>query len=141
MAAYATLFFGDYDDELQRLRYANCGHLDALVVRCDGSLERLESTGTVLGLFPEWGCGVGECKLGDGDTLALYTDGVTEASNLHGEEFGEDRLINLMRRHHALPPGGLIAAITEELRQFSPQEQHDDITLMVAKCAGRTLQP
>src|SRR5207253_4018814 len=54
--AYATLFFGEYDDKARRLRYANCGHLSALLLRSDDTLERLDSTGTVLGLFSEWDC-------------------------------------------------------------------------------------
>src|SRR5205823_2079267 len=86
-SAYATLFFGEYDDKEQRLRYANCGHLSGLLLRRDMSLERLESTCTVLGLFREWDCSVEECRLYWGDTLALYTDGVTEAFNDRGEEF------------------------------------------------------
>jgi serine phosphatase RsbU (regulator of sigma subunit) len=54
--AYATLFFAEYDDQAQRLRYANCGHLSGLLLRGDNSLERLDSTSTVLGLFKEWDC-------------------------------------------------------------------------------------
>src|SRR5579872_6153745 len=90
--AYATLFFAEYDDTAGRLRYANCGHLCGLLLRRDGTLERLHSTATVLGLFKEWDCSIGERRLLSGDTLALYTDGVTEAFNDAGEEFGERRL-------------------------------------------------
>ena len=62
-SAYATLFFAEYDDQARRLRYANCGHLCALLLRSDNTLERLDSTATVLGLFKEWDCSIGERQL------------------------------------------------------------------------------
>ena len=135
-SSYATLFFAEYDARAQRLRYANCGHLCAFLLRGDSTLVRLESTGTVLGLFKDWDCSIGECQLYSGDTLALYTDGVTEAFNPSGEEFGEERLLDALRRRRGLPTRDLLAAILEEVRQFSPHEQHDDITLIVARCTG-----
>jgi serine phosphatase RsbU (regulator of sigma subunit)/predicted enzyme related to lactoylglutathione lyase len=134
--AYATLFFAEYDDGAKRLRYANCGHLSALLLRGDGALERLDSTSTVLGLFNEWDCRMGESRLFAGDTLALYTDGVTESFNEAGEEFGEERLVEALRRRRGLSSQALIAAIVAELRRFSPYEQSDDITLIIAKGRG-----
>jgi serine phosphatase RsbU (regulator of sigma subunit) len=134
--AYATLFFAEYDDQSGRLRYANCGHLCALLLRSDNTLERLDSTATVLGLFQEWDCSIGERQLLTGDTLALYTDGITESFNDADEEFGERRLIAALRRHRELPSSALLAAIVGEVREFSPKEQHDDITLIVAKRVG-----
>jgi serine phosphatase RsbU (regulator of sigma subunit) len=131
--AYATLFFADYDDGSGRIRYVNCGHLSALILRSDGALDRLASTSTVLGLFKTWRCAVGESHLQPGDALALYTDGVTESMNENGEEFAEDRLVEVLRRHRGGSPGEIIAAVVDEVRSFSPQEQHDDITLIVAK--------
>ena len=137
-SAYATLFFAEYDDRARRLRYANCGHLPGLLLRRDGALERLHSTCTVLGLFAEWDCAIGECRLLPGDTLALYTDGVTEAFNDAGEEFGDERLIEALRRHRArpshAPSQAMVSSIIDEVRQFSPHEQYDDITLIVAQC-------
>ena len=135
--AYATLFFAEYDDQAGLLRYANCGHLCALLLRGDGTLERLHSTATVLGLFQEWDCSIGERRLLCGDTLALYTDGITEAFNDANEEFGEKRLVAALRRHRELPSGDLLSSIVEEVRHFSPREQYDDITLIVAKCRER----
>jgi len=131
--SYATLFFAEYDDGAERLRYANCGHLSALLLRSDNTMERLDSTGTVLGVFKEWDCGIEECRVLPGDTLALYTDGITEAFDQAGEEFGEERLCETLRRHHGLCSQELLGAIVEEVRRFSPQEQNDDITLIVAK--------
>ncbi len=135
-SAYATLFFAEYDDQAGRLRYVNCGHLSALLLRGDDTVERLESTSTVLGLFRDWDCTIGERRLRSGDTLALYTDGITESFNDAEEDFGEQRLIGVLRRHRELPSAGLISAVVAEVQKFSPREQHDDITLIVAKCRG-----
>ncbi|MBI3474097.1 MAG: SpoIIE family protein phosphatase [Acidobacteria bacterium] len=133
-SSYATLIFAEYDDVTQRLRYANCGHLCAFVLRSDDTLEKLESTCTVLGLFKEWACSIDDCQLRAGDTLALFTDGVTESFNAAGEEFGEARLITALRRHRELASRDLISAVVDELQRFSACEQYDDITLIVAKC-------
>lgn len=138
-SAYATLFFAEYDDEHQQLRYINCGHLCGLLLRADRTLERLESTCTVLGLFSVWDCTLGECRLTPGDTLALYTDGVTEAFSDAGEEFGEVGLTESLYRHRELRPKQMADAVLADVQKFSPREQHDDITLIVAKC-GRVSQ-
>ena len=134
--SFATLFFAEYDDSAGRLRYANCGHLCALLLRSDNTLERLESTATVLGVFKEWDCTIGECRLRAGDTLALYTDGITESYDAEEEEFGEQRLIEALRRNCGLSPQCLMDSIVAEVQKFSPQEQHDDITLIIAKHRG-----
>jgi len=133
-SAYATLFFAEYDDRTRRLRYANCGHLPALLLRCDGAIEKLDSTCTVMGLFKDWDCSITERRLCSGDTLLLYTDGVTESFNKAGEEFGEQRLIESLQKHRELPPQAVIASIVDEVQRFSSLEQHDDITVIVAKC-------
>jgi len=133
-SAYATLFFAEYDDGARRLRYANCGHLCALLLRNDDRVERLESTSTVLGLFKDWDCSIGERSLLSGDTLALYTDGITEAFNESEEEYGEHRLIEALKRNRKLCSQDLLGSVVDDVRKFSPHEQHDDITLIVAKC-------
>ena len=135
-SVYATLFFAEYDDRLGRLRYANCGHLPAVVLRTDDSIERLHSTSTVLGLFPIWDCVIGECQLLAGDAFALYTDGITESCNDDGQEFGEERLIEALRRHRKLSSKNRMRAIVEDVRHFCPREQQDDITLIVGLCTG-----
>jgi serine phosphatase RsbU (regulator of sigma subunit)/catechol 2,3-dioxygenase-like lactoylglutathione lyase family enzyme len=132
-SAYATLFFGEYDDETQVLRYANCGHLAGLVIRSSGHVDRLESTCTVVGLFKDWICQLEQLRLMPDDLLALYTDGITESFNDAGEEYGEARLLDALRRNADKSPDSVIASIVDELRQFS-REQHDDITLIVARC-------
>ena len=132
-SAYASLFFAEYDDDSRRLRYANCGHLAGLIVHPDGECERLSSTGTLLGLFPQGELSIAESTIASGDVLALYTDGLTEASSEDGKEFGEDLLIENLKQYRDLGSEPMAKAIAEEVRNFSPHEQHDDITLIVAK--------
>jgi len=132
-SAYASLLFAEYDDSTRRLRYANCGHLSGLLVRSDGNLEELESTSTLLGLFEEWHCSMREKELSPGDVLVLYTDGITEARNERGEEFGEQSLIQSLRQHRELSCQALLTTIVDEVRRFSREEQNDDITAIVAK--------
>jgi serine phosphatase RsbU (regulator of sigma subunit)/catechol 2,3-dioxygenase-like lactoylglutathione lyase family enzyme len=129
---YATFFFASYDDTTRRLRYVNCGHLAPLLLRRDGSLERLVATATVLGLFERWECTVEERELFPGDKLILHTDGITESFNATGEEFGEERLIEVVRRSGGDSPHALITSVVDEVQKYSAHEQHDDITLIAA---------
>jgi len=133
-ASFATLFFAEFDNATRRLRYANCGHLPPLLLRTDDSVHRLTATATVMGAFREWDCTLDECQLCPGDTLALYTDGITESFSPAGEEFGEQRLLDVLRRNHHLDSESLLHAVVNEVRRFSPHEQHDDITLIIARC-------
>jgi len=132
--AFATLFFAEYDDRARRLRYVNCGHLPALLLRADGTMECLHSTATVLGIFKEWDCTIGERQLQPGDTLALYTDGITETYNDAEQEFGQERLTEVLQNNCKLSCVQLLETVVAEVRRYSPREQHDDITLIVAKC-------
>jgi serine phosphatase RsbU (regulator of sigma subunit)/predicted enzyme related to lactoylglutathione lyase len=134
-SAFATVFFAEYDNVTRRLRYANCGHLPPLLLHDDDSLDRLAATATILGAFKEWDCTLAECQLSPGDTLVLYTDGITESFSPDGEEFGEERLIDVLRQNCKLPCSALRSAIVDQIRHhFSPHDQHDDITLIIAKC-------
>jgi serine phosphatase RsbU (regulator of sigma subunit)/predicted enzyme related to lactoylglutathione lyase len=136
--AYATLFYSEFDDRTCRLRYANCGHLPGLVVQRDGTVNRLSSTATVLGLFPEWSCHTAEFELCPGDLFAIYTDGITEATNQRDEEFGEERLLDVMTRARHLSPNHIVTEVFEEVRRFSGgDQQRDDVTLIVARCRAR----
>jgi serine phosphatase RsbU (regulator of sigma subunit)/predicted enzyme related to lactoylglutathione lyase len=133
-SAYATLVFAEYNDRTRTLRYANCGHYSPLLLRNDNTLERLDSTGTVLGLFQEWDCSIQERQLFPGDILALYTDGITESFNDAGDEFGEEQLIEALRRNREQSSKDFVGTIVDEVRRFSRSEQHDDITLILAMC-------
>jgi serine phosphatase RsbU (regulator of sigma subunit) len=77
---------------------------------------------------------MGERTITSGDTLALYTDGITEAFNHAEEEFGEERLVEVLRRNRERSSADLLEAVVEEVRRFSPQEQRDDVTMIVARC-------
>ena len=83
-----------------------------------------------------WDCSIMETLLFSGDTLGLYTDGITESLGDAEEEFVEQRLIDALSQYPELPSQAVLGAIVDEVRQFSPHEQHDDITLIVAKCRG-----
>jgi serine phosphatase RsbU (regulator of sigma subunit) len=133
-SSYATLFFAEYDDQARRLRYVNCGHLPALLLRRGGAVEKLSATATVVGIFEDWECSIDERQMTAGDTLAFYTDGITESFNDAGEEFGEQRLIEALQRYRELAPQALIGSVVDEVQRYSPHEQYDDITLIVAKC-------
>jgi len=132
-SAYATLFFADYDSTTGRLQYTNCGHVPGLILRSGGAVERLSSTGTVLGLFENWDGGLSSTELEPGDRLVLYTDGVTECEDDCGEDFSQQRLIDAIRRHDALPSGEMAAAVSREVLEFSHGRQFDDLTLIVAR--------
>jgi sigma-B regulation protein RsbU (phosphoserine phosphatase) len=140
-ASYATLFFADYDDSSRKLRYANCGHLPPLLLRACASsqdqapnVERLRSTCTVMGLFEDWHCEIAEVQLAPSDMLVLYTDGITEAANADGEEFGESRLLATLGSNFHLPVKPLLQTVVATVQQFSSgSEQQDDITLVIAR--------
>jgi phosphoserine phosphatase RsbU/P len=135
--AYATLFYSEFDDRTCRLRYANCGHPAGLVVQRDGTVTRLPSTAPVLGLFQEWRCSTAEVHLHAGDLFAIYTDGITEALNARDEEFGEERLLDVMRRSGDESPSDIVAAVFDEVRRFSGDRQRDDVTMIVARCRAQ----
>jgi serine phosphatase RsbU (regulator of sigma subunit) len=130
---FATLFLGLYDDASRRLTYANCGHNPPVILRAGGSIERLQPTAPVVGLFEAWECCTGEAQLGVGDLLVLFSDGVTEAWSDDGVEFGESRLVDVLERHRAAPLDELLSAVLARVREFSGSEQEDDQTLLVAR--------
>ncbi|MFQ5663543.1 MAG: SpoIIE family protein phosphatase [Terriglobia bacterium] len=130
---YATFFFALYDDARRRLRYANCGHIPPLLLRGDARVDRLTATATVLGLFEEWESTIGEVQLAPGDTLVIFSDGITEAMSDAGEEFGVARLLDTLRANSHLTVPALLSAIVTTVQQFSGRKQEDDLTLVVAR--------
>ena len=129
---YATLFFGLYDDTARRLTYVNCGHNPPMLVRANGTVERLTPTATVIGLFEQWECAAREVQLEPGDQLAIFSDGVTEA--MRGEEeFGEPRLLDELRRTCESSVCAVVSDIFGAVQEFSAGEQSDDLTLVVAR--------
>jgi Stage II sporulation protein E (SpoIIE) len=130
---YATVFFGCYNDATRKLSYVNCGHNAPLLLREATSVERLEATATVLGLFPDWVCSVAEVQLAPGDVLGIYSDGITEATNEREEEFGEARLLEILRSSRHLRASEIVRNAELLVKQFSRREQADDLTLLVTK--------
>lgn len=129
---YATLFLASYDDATRKLRYINCGHNPPILLRRQ-TVERLPATATVLGLFQNWECSVAEVLLEAGDLLAIYTDGITEATAANGEEFGEARLLALLEQNRHLEPSAILQAVEHAVQQFRSGEQADDLTLVIAR--------
>jgi sigma-B regulation protein RsbU (phosphoserine phosphatase) len=129
---FITLFYGELDPEEGVLRYVNAGHNYPLLRRADGSLEPLIEGGLMLGFGEDMEFVEGEASMAPGDTLLLYSDGVSEAMDLRGQEYGETRLQEAWRRHGTLPPAECIAKLMAEVESFrAGAPQSDDITLVV----------
>ncbi len=126
---FATLFFGHCDDRSRRLRYANAGHLPPLLVRADGSVERLTATATVIGVFKDWSSEERSVELNPGDTLVLFTDGVTEAGVDSGTEFGEDGLLSLIQAGR----GDSAEELVDRIVSAVAAERHDDVTAVALR--------
>jgi len=135
--SYATLFFGCYDDATQTLRYVNCGHNPALLLRKRG-VERLTATATVIGLFRDWECSVVEVHLDSGDILCIYTDGITEATDKDETEFGETRLLDVLQQSRNFAAASIVQKVEQAVEQFRSGEQQDDLTMVIARI-GRTV--
>jgi phosphoserine phosphatase RsbU/P len=130
---YATLFLAVYDDASRELEYVNCGHNPPLLFRATGEVERLTATASVIGIAAEWECTTERVQLRSDDVLVIYTDGVTEANDAGANEFGEDRLQDVVKKHRDASPTELLAAIQQGVKNFSFGEQFDDLTLIVAR--------
>src|SRR5437899_3874399 len=128
---FVTLFYAQLDGPARLLRYANAGHNAPFVVHPDGTHERLRDGGGVLGVFGEQSYELGSVRLSPGDRVVLFTDGVTEASDASGEEFGEARLLSLLERSRALRAGAIQEKIIGAISEFSGGHRTDDATLLV----------
>jgi len=131
---YATLFFGLYDEPSQGFRYINCGHEPPLVARAVGEIELMEPTATVLGAFAAWNCSEGQVRPAPGDLVVAVSDGVTEAGIDTGEEFGEERLRDLVSHVRGRSADKVVAAILEAVQEFSAGSRGDDITVVALHC-------
>jgi len=130
---YATLFLGIYDGRTRRLTYSNGGHLPPILISKDGSVRRLEAGGTVVGLFDNMTYDEGAVEMHPGEIFVAYSDGVTEPENDFGE-FGEDRLIDLVRQNRDLPLPQISQLVTSAVDTWiGEKEQPDDVTLVLAR--------
>ena len=132
-AKYATMFLGCYDGSARELTYCNAGHLPPIMLREDGGVSRLETSGTVVGLFDGATYGESTIAMQPGDTLVAFTDGVTEPES-GSVEFGEERLIELVQEHRDEPLSRIGDAITGAVEDWiGDAEQPDDVTVVLAR--------
>src|SRR6516165_9142481 len=128
---FITFFYAQLDGPARLLSYSNAGHNAPILLHRDGSHERLRAGGGVLGIFPNQKFAVGAAQLAPGDRVLLFTDGVTEACDAAGEEFGEARLLRLLREHRSASASLLQKTILASASEFSRGHWHDDATLLV----------
>jgi sigma-B regulation protein RsbU (phosphoserine phosphatase) len=133
---FITFFFAIIDASSGDIAFCNAGHNPPFVVRAGGAIERLEGGGPVLGILPAMTYQGRECHMEPGDLLVLYSDGVTEAANLAGEEF-EDRLPELAAALRHRSAAEVVQAIHEAVKEWiAGQPPADDITVVVARRAS-----
>jgi len=132
---YVTLLVAEIDAQKRALRYVNCGHNPALLFRAKtGTLTLMDSSCPPIGLSPEEICEQAAEDLMTGDVLVFYTDGVTEAENRLGEEFGMERLSATVRSSSSLPAEDLMVDIYNTAADFCGDTFNDDVTILVVKC-------
>jgi serine phosphatase RsbU (regulator of sigma subunit)/pSer/pThr/pTyr-binding forkhead associated (FHA) protein len=132
--SFATAFLGIFSLDTGTLRYASAGHDPTLLVRAEGDVELLMPTGMPLGLMPEAVYSSSETSLAVGDSLVLYTDGITEAANPIQEEFGRERLVEVCEKHRSESPKNLATSIEKVVDAFvDGVPYHDDRTLVILR--------
>ncbi len=130
---YATLFFSTYDIERRTLSYCNAGHLPPILLDNEGAIRRLDQGGTVVGLFDGVAFDEARVQIAPGEMLIAYSDGITEPENDFGE-FGEARLVDLIRENRRLPLERIADAVMSAVLDWiGGNEQPDDITLVLAR--------
>jgi sigma-B regulation protein RsbU (phosphoserine phosphatase) len=128
---FVTLFYGVLDASSRVLQYTNAGHLRPILIRCDGSVKHLENDGALLGVFPDWKYEDSQVELCPGDMLMLFTDGITEAMDPNGEEFGEVRLIEVARNAEEQSIEDLKTRLLGSAEEFCNFRMQDDATLVL----------
>jgi sigma-B regulation protein RsbU (phosphoserine phosphatase) len=130
---YATFCFGIYDEEKKALTYTNAGHLPPILLHA-GEPHLLEVTGTVVGAFPHICYEERTIAMGPGDILVAYTDGIVEPENVYGEEFGSQRMMEMVVKYQSEASDEIIARIMEAVPHWTgSQELSDDMTVVLAR--------
>ena len=132
---FVTLFYALYDSATRVLTYTNAGHNPPLVLRRTGSCERLASGGTVTGIFDEGTYEEGRVALDPGDRLVLFTDGITEARSVDGDEFDDSGLLRTLDRCRHLDAQSMVDTIFNEVGAWAGGRLQDDATAVVAAIA------
>lgn len=126
---FITLFYGVLEGRC--LTYTNAGHNAPMLVRAGSEQLRLDQGGALLGVFPDWVYQQGEVSLRLGDRLVLFSDGITEAENAKGDQFGEERLLSIIAANRTLDATALRKKIISAVADFSNGALQDDATLLV----------
>jgi sigma-B regulation protein RsbU (phosphoserine phosphatase) len=121
------------DTSTNTMTFTNGGHNPPILVRGDGSVERLATGGLLLGMFEDAGFDEAEVALRSGDSLLLFTDGITEAQDSDGVEFGDARLIDAIIKHRHDPAARIASQILDTVRSFAGGGLDDDATLLSVK--------
>ncbi|MDX2269690.1 MAG: PP2C family protein-serine/threonine phosphatase [Bryobacter sp.] len=130
---FSTFFFGIFDEDTRLLHYTNAGHLPPILIR-QGEAQLLAVDGMVVGAFPFAQYQESSIALQPDDLLVLYTDGISEPQNEFGEMFGEDRLIDLLRRHCRQPESKIIESILHAVQEWTgTPELQDDMTILLVR--------
>jgi sigma-B regulation protein RsbU (phosphoserine phosphatase) len=134
---FISCFICDLDMTNGRLRYVNAGHNPPIIISGDGRVKRLDPTGFCLGMFPAVPYDIEEVTVDKGETIVLYTDGITDTRNSSNQEFGEDKLVALLKKIAKKPAGEIVSKVNTELCAFSAGvDPFDDMTLIVLKQKG-----
>lgn len=134
---YASMFWAYFDHRSEKLHYVNAGHFPPMVFRPGSKPIQLSEGGPVLGLLPAARYQQGQVELAPGDVLVLYSDGLVEAARQDGEEFGDERLAQLVERHASLPPAKIRDLVLAEVGAFTGKRPlADDRTLLIVRYEG-----
>ena len=128
---FVTLFYGILDASRRILQYTNAGHLRPILIGNNGNVKHLENGGALLGVFPDWEYETSTVELDPGDLLMAFTDGITEAMDPDGEEFGEDRLIQIARETSEQSMEDLKGQLLGSVQEFCNFRMRDDATLIL----------
>ncbi len=131
---FTTAVIAEYEPSSRTLTYVNAGHNNPILLRADGCVERLDRGGLPFGISGQPGYDVATTQLAPGDFLLIFTDGLVEAVNERGEEYGEERLLAVLPTLRQYDANGGVTALMNELNRFTGMaHQHDDITCMIVK--------
>ena len=128
---FATFCYARVDPDARRIVYSNAGHNPPLLIHQDGTVAQLSEGGMVLGIFPDSAYAQAALRLASGDRLVFYTDGITEARNAEGDEYGEERLTEVVLGSRTLSPEAMKDSLLADVNAFTGARFEDDATLIV----------